>query len=408
MPAATSASPENSDAGKNTMNTVDLPPLEGDVVDLARALVAVPSVSGDETVLADAVERALRRHGHLSVRRDGDCVVARTELGRTSRVVLAGHLDTVPLTEPEPNLPPRFEAEDGATLQGAQAGADGSYLWGRGSVDMKGGDAVLLHLAGALAAPAHDVTFVFYDHEEVSENLNGLGRAARNHPEWFGDADLAILAEPTGARVEGGCNGTLRVAATTRGTVAHSARPWRGVNAIHAAAPVLQRLASYEARTADVDGLSYREGLSAVGIRGGVATNSIPDLCTVDVNFRFAPDRSGEQALAHVREVFADLDVDITLEDLAEGARPGLDAPAARSFAHLVEDTTGHAPVAKLGWTDVARFSALGVPALNFGPGDPMLCHTDDERCAVADIRAAARLLRAWLVGAAPGSPELT
>ena len=352
-------------------------------VDLTAALCDLPSESGDETALADAVEAALRDVAHLEVLRDGDCVVARTSLGRDARVIVAGHLDTVPVKD---NLPTRRETRGGTDV-----------LWGRGTVDMQGGVAVALHLAAALSAPRWDVTWVFYDHEEVSADLNGLGRAARNHPDWFTDADLAILGEPTGAGIEGGCNGTLRVGVTTRGTVAHSARAWLGVNAVHAAAPVLARLAAYEAASLEVDGLVYRESLGAVGIRGGVATNSVPDACTVQVNYRFAPSRDGAAALAHVRELFAGLDVDIEVEDLAEGARPGLTNPVAAGFARAVLGATGREPVAKVGWTDVARFAALGIPAVNYGPGDPGLAHADDEHCPVDQIDTCARGLRAWL-----------
>lgn len=375
-------------------------PATTDPVDVAAALCDVPSVSGEETALADAIEAALRGRPHLDVVRDGDCVVARTALGRAARVIVAGHIDTVPLAG---NLPSRrFVVDAGAgaggdAAAGAETTAGTEVLWGRGSVDMKGGVAVALHLAATLTAPRWDVTWVFYDHEEVSSDLNGLGRAARNHPEWFMGADLAILGEPTNAGIEGGCNGTLRVAVTTRGRVAHSARAWLGVNAVHAAAPVLARLAAYEARTVTVDGLDYRESLGAVGITGGVAMNSVPDTCTVQVNYRFAPSTTGDDALAHVRELFAGLDVEIRLQDVAPGARPGLDHPVAAGFVRAVAAATGREPVAKVGWTDVARFAALGIPAVNYGPGDPGLAHADDEQCPTQQIHSCAAGLRAWL-----------
>lgn len=378
----TSAGPSDAPASLPDLATTS-------AVEVTRAMCDIPSVSGEETALADAIEADLRIRPHLTVLRDGDCVVARTELGRARRVVLAGHIDTVPLTTPQPNLPTRI-VEDRE---------HGEMLWGRGTVDMLGGCAMIAVLAAGVPEPAVDVTYVFYDHEEVDGSLNGLGRAARNHPEWFADSDLAVLGEPTNGGVEGGCQGTLRVAVTTRGKVAHSARSWLGVNAIHGAGPVLERLARYEARTVEVDGLTYREGLNAVGIAGGVATNSVPDVCTIRVNHRFAPSRSGEEALAHVREVFAGLDVEIEVEDLVEGARPGLDHPLARGFADVVRAGTGAEPVAKLGWTDVARFSALGVPAVNFGPGDPTLAHADDEACPTAQITRCTALLGAWLRG---------
>lgn len=377
-------SPTPSPAVPDAVPALDL---TGDLVALFRAVCDVPSVSGDERRLADAVEAALRGYAHLEVVRDGDTVVARTSLGRDRRVVVAGHLDTVPLTEP-PNLPTRVVGE------GAHA-----EVWGRGTVDMKGGVAVALALAAELEAPTQDVTWVFYDHEEVASDLNGLGRLARHRPELL-EADFAVLGEPTSAGLEGGCNGTLRVEVRVPGVAAHSARSWTGLNAIHAAHEVLDRLAAYVPGETEVDGLVYREGMNAVGIRGGIAGNVVPDECVVTVNFRFAPSRTVTEAEAHVRELFAGFEV--TLTDAAPGARPGLDDPLAADFAAAVLGVTGGAPAPKYGWTDVARFAELGVPAVNFGPGDPLLAHKDDERCPVGELSLCRDALRAWLTGTSP------
>ncbi|HEY0001823.1 MAG TPA: succinyl-diaminopimelate desuccinylase [Actinoplanes sp.] len=354
-------------------NSIDL---AGDVVALTRALCDIHSVSGAEKEIADKVEAALGLHPHLEVLRDGDAVVARTHLGRPFRVLLAGHLDTVPIAD---NLP--------TTLTGE---GDAEVVHGRGTVDMKAGCAVFLKLAAELAAPRHDVTYVFYDHEEVASRLNGLGRLVREHPEWLA-ADFAILGEPSNASVEGGCQGTMRVKIRVPGVAAHPARSWRGVNAIHGAGAVLDVLRAYEPRQPVVDGLQYREGLNAVKISGGIAGNVIPDECLVWVNYRFAPDRSGEEAEAHLRELFAGFELEVT--DLAPGARPGLGHPAAREFV----DTVGGTVTAKLGWTDVARFAALGVPAVNFGPGDPLLAHTDNEHCPTPAILQSLATLQKWL-----------
>lgn len=340
---------------------------------LTAQLCDLASPSGQEGPLADGVEAALRALPHLRIDRDGDTVVARTALGRPSRVVIAGHLDTVPVAG---NLPTRLDGD--------------GVLWGRGTVDMKGGVAVALRLAAHLTAPASDVTYVFYDNEEVEAERNGLGRVARQHPEWLA-ADFAVLMEPTSAVVEGGCNGTLRVAVQLTGIAAHSARWWMGRNAIHAAGPVLQRLAAYEPAVVTVDGLDYREGLNAVGISGGIAGNVIPDRCEVTVNYRFAPSQTEAEALQHVRRVFDGHDV--RLLDTAAGARPGLDRPVAAAFVAAV----GGEPRAKVGWTDVARFDSLGVPAVNYGPGDPQLAHADDERVGVAEIDLCEARLHAWL-----------
>ncbi|QZN86402.1 succinyl-diaminopimelate desuccinylase [Cellulomonas sp. C5510] len=354
--------------------------LTADLTTLTARVCDIASVSGDEAALADAVEAALAAYPHLEVLRDGDTVVARTHLGRASRVVVAGHLDTVPVAG---NLPTRLEGE-----------GEDAVLWGRGTVDMKGGVAVQLALAASLTAPTRDVTWVFYDHEEVDASLSGLGRVVRRHPEWL-EADFAVLGEPTDAGLEGGCNGTLRAEVRVTGVAAHSARAWTGVNAIHAAAPVLARLAAYEPASVEVDGLVYREGLNAVLISGGVATNVVPDRCVVTVNYRFAPSRTVAEATAHVEELFAGFEVVVT--DAAGGARPGLDDPAAAEFAAAVLGVTGGAPAPKYGWTDVARFAELGIPAVNFGPGDPLLAHKDDERLPVAQLVLCHEALRAWL-----------
>jgi succinyl-diaminopimelate desuccinylase len=339
---------------------------------LVTFLVDTPSVSGDEAVLADWVFAALSPYGHLSVVRDGNAVVARTSLGLPSRVVLAGHLDTVPVAD---NLPSRRE---------------GSRLFGCGSTDMKGGVAVMLSLAASLTSPRHDLTYVFYDCEEVEAVRNGLVRVARDHADWL-EGDLAIVMEPSTGEIEAGCQGTLRVEATVTGTRAHSARSWLGDNAIHKAGKLLATLAAYVPREPVVDGIAYHEGLNAVGIRGGVAGNVIPDECVVTVNYRFAPDLSGDEALAHVREVLAPYDC--LLSDLSEGARPGLDRLLVKDFVAAV----GREPRAKLGWTDAARFSQLGVPALNWGPGDPNLAHSRSEYLDLPQLEECAGVLRAWL-----------
>ncbi|GAA4926500.1 succinyl-diaminopimelate desuccinylase [Actinoplanes utahensis] len=346
--------------------------LTGDVVELTRTICDIPSVSGDEKALADAVETALRAYGHLEVLRDGDAVVARTNTGRGTRVVIAGHLDTVPIKD---NLP---------------VVVDGDIMRGRGTVDMKAGVAVALHLAATLSEPRHDVTYVFYDHEEVAARLNGLGRLVRNHPEWLA-GDFAILGEPSDGTVEGGCQGTMRVKITVPGVAAHAARSWKGSNAIHSAGAVLDVLRAYVPRRPVVEGLEYHEGLNAVKIEGGIAGNVIPDLCTVHVNHRFAPDRDVAAAEAHLREVFAGFELEVV--DAAPGARPGLEQPAAKEFVDLV----GRPPAPKLGWTDVSRFAGLGIPAVNFGPGDPLLAHTDGEFVPIPEIRQALHVLTTWL-----------
>jgi succinyl-diaminopimelate desuccinylase len=356
------------------LHVADTLHLSADPVDLTAALVDVPSVSGDEETIADLVERSLREQtAHLEIVRSGNSVLARTNLGRERRVVLAGHLDTVPVNA---NLPSRRE---------------GDLLHGLGTVDMKGGDAVMLNLAATAATPKFDLTFLFYDCEEIEAARNGLGRIERELPEWL-TGDLAIVCEPSNGVVEAGCQGTMRVEVHTSGIRAHPARAWMGVNAIHAMGEALRRLEAYQARVVDIDGCTYREGLQAVKITGGVAGNVVPDACVLTVNHRFAPDRTPAAAEAHLREVFDGFHVVVT--DVAAGALPGLQSPAARE---LVE-ATGGVPVAKLGWTDAARFAALGMPAVNFGPGDPLLAHTQQENVPVAQISGCLDVLRRFLI----------
>ena len=343
-----------------------------DAPELTARLVDIESVSGGEEPLADAIEAVLRELPHLDVHRDGNAVVARTDLGRPRRVVLAGHIDTVPVAG---NLPSRTEHD---------------RLYGCGSSDMKSGVAVQLRLAAQAGEPNQDVTYVFYDCEEVDAQRNGLLRLSGNRPDLLA-GDLAVLMEPTSGVVEGGCQGTLRAEIRATGKRAHSGRSWLGINAIHEAGRILDVLRGYQPREPLVEGLAYHEGLNAVGISGGVAGNVIPDECVVTVNFRFAPDRSAAEAEEHVRQVFAGWEVAVV--DVVGGARPGLGDPAVASFVTAM----GGEPRAKFGWTDVARFGALGVPAVNYGPGDPQLAHTADEHVEIAAVSGCEARMRAWL-----------
>ena len=346
--------------------------LTGDVVDLTEAICNVQSVSLDEQRLCDLIETELAALSHLSLTRLGNSLVARTELGRTERVVIAGHIDTVPLNH---NLPVTRDEE---------------FLHGLGTCDMKGGVAVALQLAATITEPNRDLTYVFYEGEEIDSIYNGLRRISEERPELI-EADFAILMEPSNGVVEAGCQGTLRFDVITRGERAHSARSWMGHNAIHDAGAVLRRLGDYVARQPEVDGLRYHEGLNAVLISGGVAGNVIPDECRVTVNHRFAPDRSIEEAKAFVEDFFAGYEIEYVDQD--SGARPGLDRPVAQQFVAA----TGGVVNPKFGWTDVARFTRLGVPAVNFGPGDPIYAHKADERVPIEQIRSCAASLAAWL-----------
>ena len=342
------------------------------ILDLTRALVDIESVSLNEARIADEVEQVLRGCAHLKVTRINNTLIASTQLGHAERVTIAGHLDTVPVNG---NLPSRI---------------DGDLLYGLGTCDMKGGVAIALALAVALDQPTRDITWVFYEAEEIDAVHNGLGKVASTNPELL-TADFAILMEPSNANVEAGCQGTIRCEIRTRGERAHSARAWMGHNAIHDLAPVLATLAAYQPAEVDINGLVYREGLNAVGISGGVAGNVIPDEAVVTVNFRFAPHRSEEAAIAHVREVFAGYEV--TVVDSAPGALPGLERPAVADFIAA----TGGEVFPKFGWTDVAKFTVLGIPAVNFGPGDPAFAHKADEHVPIDQLTQVHTALERWL-----------
>lgn len=359
--------------GLRSMNQVSLD-LDADVTTLAAALIDIPSESRYEGPLAAAIERALGAYDHLSVSRHGNTVVARTELGRAERVIVAGHIDTVPAND---NLP--------STV------VDGR-LAGLGAVDMKSSVAVALRLAAHIAEPVRDVTYVFYDCEEIEASANGLGKLAASRPDLL-EAELAVVMEPSNGVVEAGCQGTLRAEIRSSGVRAHTARAWQGVNAIHGLAGALAILNEYQARHAMVDGLEYIEGLQAIGISGGVAGNVVPDSAVLTVNHRFAPDRTPEQAEQSVRDLFAGYDV--TIVDMAPAAKPGLDRAAAAEFCSVA----GGVVQPKLGWTDVARFAAAGTPAVNFGAGDPSLAHKADENVSLDEIRRVEALMVAWLVG---------
>ena len=339
-----------------------------DLLASTAALVAIPSESHAEAQLATHVEQRLRAVGGLDVERVGDNVVARTHLGRPLRLVVAGHLDTVPAND---NETPRVE---------------GDMLWGLGSVDMKGGLAVMLELAETVSEPAIDVTWVFYEAEEVAAVHNGLRRLFEDRPDLL-TGDAAVLGEPTAAAIEAGCQGTMRLRVTLRGARAHVARPWMGRNAIHRAGRVLAQLDDYQARRPVLDGCEFREALQAVFVEGGVAGNVVPDRAVITINHRFAPDRTPVEAQAHVEEVLAPFleegDV-VELVDLADAAPPGLAHP----LLSALRERNGLEVRAKLAWTDVGRFAAAGIPAANFGPGEPTLAHAQDERVDRASLEA--------------------
>ena len=360
--------------------------LLADPIALTAALIDVPSPSHHEELIADSIEEQLRRLEGVEVIRRGHTLVARTNRGFEQRVILAGHVDTVPIAD---NVPHRVEKRD-------EGSNEGDVLWGCGAVDMKSGLACYLHAFAALCNAdelAYDLTLICYEAEEVAAEYNGLAHLERDRPDLL-DGDLALLGEPSGGIIEAGCQGTIRVFITARGTRAHSARAWLGHNAAHDLAGVLGRIAAYEPRRVTIAGCEYREGLNVVGMTAGVATNTLPDEAQLTVNFRFAPDRSLDEAKAHLEDVLElDEGLELQYDDAVGGALPGLDAPVAQGLLRAV----GGQFRAKFGWTDVSRFSSLGVPAVNFGPGDPGFAHKIDEQCPTAQIRQVADALMDYL-----------
>lgn len=358
--------------------------LTADPVTLSANLIDIESPSHHEHDIADAIFQALSLIDGVEILRLNNTILARTGRGFSSRVILAGHIDTVPLAG---NVPHRLE---------------GGILHGCGAVDMKTGLAVYLHVFATLAASAdlqRDLTLICYEGEEVSTEYNGLGFVQEQAPEWL-DGDVALLGEPSGGVIEAGCQGSIRVRVAASGVRAHSARAWLGDNAAHLLAPVLARVAQYQPRSVRIDGCEYREGINVVGLNSFVATNTIPDRADMLVNFRFAPDRSTEEAMAHLREVLGhDASISIKTEDVAGAALPGLSQPAA---AELVAAVGGNFR-GKFGWTDVSRFSTLGIPAVNYGPGDPGFAHKPDEQCPVEQITQVCDILRTYLTSSSKG-----
>ncbi|OYV64598.1 MAG: succinyl-diaminopimelate desuccinylase [Actinobacteria bacterium 21-64-8] len=345
-------------------------------LDAAFEVVAIDSVSRNESNLATYVEATLRAHGSLDVERVGDNVIARTTGPRTTRVIVAGHLDTVP--------------GDAST-----AYVEGDVLYGVGACDMKGSLSVMLEIAKATTARSVEVTWVFYAREEISRAESGLTEIFELRPDLMA-GDLAILAEPTGGAVEAGCQGSMRVEITLYGRRAHTSRPFTGLNAIHRAGALIERVASYVPRSVEIDGITFTEQLQVVNVSGGVAPNVVPDEVQVVLNHRVAPDRTRTSAEASLRELldgFLNDDDLFQVTDFAPPTPPSLDDPRLR---HLIE-LTGQKARAKVGWTDVATFFERGVPATNFGAGDPLLAHRSDEYVTRDELDAFATTLMAWL-----------
>ena len=345
-------------------------------LDDVLALVRVDSVSGNESSLAHHVAHVLRSVPNLDVEQIGDNVVARTTGRHATRLLVAGHLDTVP-------------------GDATSAHVDGDVVRGLGACDMKGSLAVMLELATESTPRSVEVTWVFYAREEVARAQSGLLEIAELRPDLL-QADAAVLGEPTGGRVEAGCQGTLRVSVTLNGVRAHTARPYTGRNAIHRLGELITRVASYQPRSVTIDGIEFVEQLQVVAVNGGVAANVVPDVATCTLNHRVAPDRTRDDAAATLASFLGDLVEDgdsLDVVDWAPASVPALSNP------HLVRlvGLTGLEARGKVGWTDVATLSGMGIAATNFGAGDPHLAHRADEFVTLAELDDFARVLHAWI-----------
>lgn len=345
------------------------------LADLLQTLVDIPSVTGDEARIADWVRARLAALGRGEILRSGNSVVWRGPQQDRPLVVLAGHLDTVP---PNGN---------------ARARREGERLYGVGTTDMKAGDAVMLALLESLDPDAlrFDLAAVFYDAEEGPHERNGLKRLLGEMP-WLREARLAVLLEPTDLRVELGCVGTMNAEVRVNGKAAHSARPWLGVNAIAEAAAWLAEITRFPVTPVTVGGVEFKETLAVTTLAAGRAKNVIPDALTANLNYRFPPDRTLEQAEARIRALVPGA-FEVSIIDRAE---PGLvcnDRPEVRGFIERFD-----APIAgKQGWTDVAQFTAAGIPAFNYGPGVPELAHQAGEYCPVPNLHVVYANLAAFL-----------
>ena len=345
-------------------------------LEAALALVRIDSVSRHEAALATFVEGRLRTGAHLEVERVGDNVVARTSGHHATRVLVAGHLDTVP-----------------GDLTSARL--EGDNLYGLGATDMKASLSVMLELALDPSPRSVEVTWVFYAREEIARRESGLVELAELRPDLLA-ADVAVLGEPTAGAVEAGCQGSMRVAVVLHGVRAHTARPHQGRNAIHRLAGLLELVAGYEPRVVSLDEVTYVEQLQAVAVEGGVAGNVVPDVARVVLNHRVAPDRDRVSAQAWLTSFLDDVieeTDEIEFLDWSAPAAPSLSNERLRALVGL----TGRPVRAKVGWTDVATFAEAGIPATNFGAGDPLLAHTSDEVVSAGELDEYARVLGEWL-----------
>jgi succinyl-diaminopimelate desuccinylase len=349
------------------------------MTDLAATLewlVNIPSVTGSEGRIATAISERLLPIWTLSgVQRFGNSLVVGQRSDRPL-ISIYGHLDTVP-------------EQDGNGV----ARVDGGVMHGLGTSDMKSGLAVMIHLLedDAVMAGDFDVVGVFYDKEEGPADENGLAGVLERAP-WLLQSEFAIVMEPTDLKLELGCNGTMNAEVVFRGKAAHSARPWLGENAVTKAGEWLAEMHKLEPRAEIISDLEYREVFTVTRAGAGIANNIVPAEFSVNLNYRFPPSLSIREAEARLRDVAAPADAVVIRDAAPSGAIP-------EGNKHLLrfESLLGGEPLPKQGWTDVARLTEVGIPAVNYGPGDPSLAHQAGESVALANLDVAHSVLRHFL-----------
>jgi succinyl-diaminopimelate desuccinylase len=349
-------------------------------------IVSIHSVTGNEGRLCTAIaERLLPIWTMQGVTRIGNALIVGQQTGRPI-ITLFGHLDTVPLQD------------NGDPV------VSGGRMAGLGTTDMKSGLAVMIHLLedDAVRTGPYDVVGVFYDREEGPADENGLEEVLDKAP-WLADSEFAVVLEPTDLRVELGCNGTMNADVVFEGKAAHSARPWLGENAVTKAGEWLASMHQRQPGSVVIDGLEFREVFSVTRAEGGVANNVLPANLRLNLNYRFPPIYSLDEAEDRLRRVAADADWIVVTDRAPAGevvqANPHLDRLVAVSGA----ERSG-----KQGWTDVARLSGRGIPAVNYGPGDPALAHQQAESVELANVDRCLAVMREFLIdGPEDASAEL-
>ena len=350
------------------------------LAELLLELLRLPCVTGEEGPIADWLEARYAARGE-EVRRVGHSVVAGALDDPRPVILLVGHTDVVPPTPVDLD----FRRDRGMVL-------------GRGASDMKSGLAVGMDCFEdpALRAGPYNLVLVAYAGEEGAHQGNELGPLLCALPALC-QAALAVVLEPTDLRVQLGCMGALHAEVTFSGRAAHSARPWQGENALTKAGEFLSQLHALQPEDITVDGLVFREVVTATRawtepVRE--ARNVVPDRFTVNCNYRFAPDKSEEEAERHMRELVG-ARADVVTVDLAPAGQPHRDHPLVARFIDSVD-----APVEpKQAWTDVARFTSMGVPALNYGPGLTAQAHQSGEHVPEENLLSARQALTRFLDG---------